>query len=116
MLEQNERKVRVLALDARHGLLEALYVTVGSLTASIVHPREVFYPAIVHRAAQILLVHNHPSGDAKPSQDDLAVTRRLVKAGDLLGIPLIDHIVVVPTGYVSIKQQSPAVLETSYTF
>ena len=81
-------------LDAAHRVLERRVVSVGTLTESLVHPREVFAPALERRAAALVVAHNHPSGDPRPSQEDRAVTRRLAAAGRLLGIPLLDHIVV----------------------
>jgi len=90
-------------LNARNQLLARSLVSVGSLSASIVHPREVFEPAIVRGAAGVIVAHNHPSGDPEPSPEDVAVTRRLADAGTLLGIDLLDHVVVAERGYVSLK-------------
>jgi DNA repair protein RadC len=90
-------------LNARNQLLARSLVSVGSLSASIVHPREVFEPAIVRGAAGVIVAHNHPSGDPEPSPEDIAVTRRLADAGTLLGIELLDHVVVAERGYVSLK-------------
>jgi DNA repair protein RadC len=94
----------VVLLDTRHRLLRARILSVGSLDASVVHPREVFREAILAGAAAIVLFHNHPSGDPTPSRDDLALTRRLVTAGDLVGIDVIDHIVLADTRYASMKE------------
>ena len=90
-------------LNARNQLLARDLLSVGSLSASIVHPREVFEPAIVRSAAGVIVAHNHPSGDPEPSPEDVAVTRRLADAGTLLGIELLDHIVVAERGFVSLK-------------
>jgi DNA repair protein RadC len=92
-------------LDARNRVLSRETVSVGTLSASIVHPREVFAPAIERRAASVILAHNHPSGDPEPSDDDLALTRRLVQAGVLLGIEILDHLVIGHGGYVSLKSR-----------
>ena len=90
-----QEKFWVLLLDNKHRLLrDPLPVTAGTLTASLVHPREVFSPAVRDSAAAVVAVHNHPSGDPSPSREDLAVTRRLAEAGNLLGIPLLDHVIV----------------------
>ena len=78
----------VLLLNARHEVIGKETVSIGSLNASIVHPREVFKPAVVQSAASIILVHNHPSGDPEPSEEDSAITKRLVECGELLGIQL----------------------------
>jgi DNA repair protein RadC len=95
----------VLLLNARHEVLMRDTVSIGSLNASIVHPREVFKPAIIESAASIVLVHNHPSGDPEPSEEDLAITRRLVQAGELLGIGILDHVIVASRGVVSFKSR-----------
>ena len=93
----------VLLLNARHEVLRRCLVSRGSLNASIVHPREVFRPAIVGSAASIVLLHNHPSGDPEPSEEDLAITRRLVQVGELVGIAVLDHVILAKTGYVSLR-------------
>ncbi len=93
----------VLLLNARHELQCRETVSIGSLNASIVHPREVFLPAILHSAASVVLVHNHPSGDPEPSEEDLNITRRLVQVGDLVGIGVLDHVIVATRGIVSLK-------------
>ena len=92
----------VIALDARNAVLSHVEVARGSLTAVEVHPREVFRPLIRLAAAGAVVAHNHPSGDPNPSQHDLALTRRLRRAGDLVGIPIIDHVVIGAAGYSSI--------------
>ena len=95
---------RVLLLDTRHRLIRQLEVSRGSLNQSLVHPREVFAPALREAAAAILVVHNHPSGDPAPSREDHEVTRRLTRAGEILGIPLLDHVVIAAQGYTSFSQ------------
>ncbi len=93
----------VLLLNARHELQCRETISIGSLNASIVHPREVFLPAILHSAASVVLVHNHPSGDPEPSEEDLSITRRLVEVGDLVGIGVLDHVIVASRGTVSFR-------------
>lgn len=93
----------VLLLNARHEAKRRVVVSIGSLNASIVHPREVFRPAILYSAASVVLVHNHPSGDPEPSEEDLSITRRLVECGDLLGIGVLDHLVIGSRGHVSFR-------------
>jgi len=88
----------VLMLDARHYVCGVHLVSVGSLTTAVVHPREVFKALVASNAAAAILVHNHPSGDPTPSAEDRAVTQRLREAGDLLGIPVLDHIVLGESG------------------
>ena len=93
----------VLLLNARHEIQCRETVSIGSLNASIVHPREVFLPAILHSAASVVLVHNHPSGDPEPSEEDLSITRRLVQVGELVGIDVLDHVIVAERGVVSLR-------------
>ena len=95
----------VLMLNARHEMQGRETISIGSLNASIVHPREVFLPAIVHSAASIVLVHNHPSGDPEPSEEDLSITRRLVEVGELVGIDVLDHVIVASRGTVSFRNR-----------
>ncbi len=95
----------LLALDARHRLRREAVISVGCLTASLVHPREVFQEAVVSRAAALVLIHNHPSGDPEPSAEDLALTRRLAAAGSLMGIEVLDHLVLGAGRFVSLKQR-----------
>jgi DNA repair protein RadC len=93
----------VLLLNARHEVQRRVMVSRGSLNASIVHPREVFRPAILASAASIVLVHNHPSGDPEPSDEDLSITKRLAHVGELLGIGVLDHVVIARRGFVSLR-------------
>lgn len=95
----------LLALDVRHRLRKEAVISVGCLTSSLVHPREVFQEAVLARAAAIVLFHNHPSGDPEPSSEDMALTRRLVAAGTLMGIEVLDHLVLGAGRYVSLKQR-----------
>lgn len=87
-----------LALNTKNQLLRTIEVSVGSLNASIVHPRELFKEAVRLSAASVVVVHNHPSGDPTPSGADIQLTRRLVKAGDVLGIEVLDHVVLGDSG------------------
>lgn len=92
----------VLLLDGRHRLLREVVISQGTLTASLVHPREVFRPALREAAAAVVLVHNHPSGDPTPSTEDHEITLRLFEAGTLVGIPVLDHVVVAERGWSSL--------------
>jgi DNA repair protein RadC len=91
----------VIGLDAKHAVIGINTVSIGSVTMSIVHPREVFKPLILMNASAVILTHNHPSGDATPSQEDRALTRRLKDAGELLGIAVLDHLVLGEDRYYS---------------
>jgi len=95
----------VFFLDSRNQEIKREVVSVGSLNANLVHPREVFEPAVKNLAAQVILVHNHPSGDPEPSEDDLEINKRLVEAGKILGIEVIDHIIIAKNGFLSFKEK-----------
>ena len=94
----------IVLLDTKHRVLRTRVLSVGTLDASLVHPREVFREATLGGAAAIVLFHNHPSGDPVPSSDDVALTTRLVRAGDLMGVDVIDHIIVADACYCSFKE------------
>jgi DNA repair protein RadC len=96
----------ILCLDTRNRVCSKKQVSVGNLDSSIVHPREVFKDAISSLAASVIFVHNHPSGDLEPSSEDVNLTKRLVDAGELLGIPVLDHIIVGDRGYTSLKSRN----------
>lgn len=99
MLEDNDREeFIVLLLDAKHKVSAVHSVSVGTLTVTIVHPREVYKAAILANSASIILAHNHPSGDPTPSQEDRILTKRLCEAGKILGIKVLDHIVMGEAG------------------
>jgi DNA repair protein RadC len=91
----------IVLLDAKHAIIRDQTVSKGSLTLSIVHPREVFNLAVKESAAAVIFVHNHPSGDPQPSPEDRVLTTRLVQAGEVLGIPVLDHLIVGDGRYVS---------------
>jgi len=91
----------IFFLDARNQEIKREIVSVGSLNANLVHPREVFEPAVRHLAAQVILAHNHPAGDPSPSREDSEITKQLVDAGKLLGIEVKDHIIVSKTNFFS---------------
>ncbi|HSJ24064.1 MAG TPA: DNA repair protein RadC [Longimicrobiales bacterium] len=97
----SQEEFRVLLVNTQHAVLRELVITRGTLDTSVVHAREVFRQAVVECAAAVLLVHNHPSGDPTPSAEDIQVTRQLAAAGDLMGIPVLDHVVVGDGRYAS---------------
>lgn len=96
----------LLLLDVRHRLIRDCVISIGSLTASIVHPREVFRPAVIHSAAAVILAHNHPSGDPDPSAEDLRVTHRLYRCGQWLGIPVLDHVICGRGDWCSLRESA----------
>ena len=94
-----------LSLNGAHEVIETRVVTVGLLDSNQVHPREVFADPLGDRAAAVIFAHNHPSGNLSPSPEDIGLTKRLVEAGRLLGIEVLDHLIVTKRGYLSLKQQ-----------
>jgi DNA repair protein RadC len=95
----------VVSLDNRNKIISVDVVSIGTLNSSLIHPRETFEVAIKNHAAGIIICHNHPSGELKPSEDDLFVTQNLIKAGKLLGIEITDHLIVSKDGYYSFKEK-----------
>jgi DNA repair protein RadC len=95
----------VLLLNSANILIRDYKISEGTLNASLVHPREVFQPAIADLAASVILVHNHPSGETQPSREDKNITQRLVQSGKLLDIPVLDHIIIGESGYFSFKEE-----------
>jgi len=96
---------KLILLNTRSKIIGVSTVSIGTLNSNLVHPREVFKEAISHSAASVVLAHNHPSGDHEPSEDDLAITKRLVESGKILGIEVIDHIVISKNGFFSFKEK-----------
>ena len=94
----------IVSVSTKHRVLRSEIVSTGTLDASLVHPREVFRMAAMHRAAAIVLFHNHPSGDPTPSVDDVALTERMQQAGSLMGIEILDHVILADTRYFSFKE------------
>ena len=98
--------VKLLLLNAKHRLIHIVNISLGGVNYSLAHPREVFKSAVKFAASGIILVHNHPSGDFLPSEQDISLTRRLVQAGEIMGIPLLDHIIIAETGYYSFNEEN----------
>jgi len=95
----------IFCLDSRNKIIKKEIVSIGTLNSSLVHPREVFEPAIKFLSAQIVISHNHPSGDVHPSDEDIQITKKLLKAGNLLGIEIIDHVIVSNDKFLSLKEK-----------
>ena len=93
-----------LALDARNKVVHMEVVSIGTLNSAIVHPREVFKSVILANGASVILAHNHPSGDTTPSKEDIGLTQRLVNAGEILGIEVLDHLIVTHDSHLSMKE------------
>lgn len=102
MRDLQKEQLRGLYLNAHYGVIHEEVISVGTLTGSLVHPREVFQPALAYGASGLILVHNHPSGVAEPSDADIRVTEQLIDAGRILGIALLDHIIVTKNAFTSI--------------
>jgi len=105
-IDQDKEHFWVFHLDNRNRIKLIDLVSLGILNSSIVHPRETFRRAVIEGSAQIIIAHNHPSGEATPSEDDLTVTKRLIRAGEILGIELIDHLIITLTGFTSMKEKA----------
>ena len=105
-VDQDKEHFFVFHLDCRNRIKLLELASLGTLNASLVHPREVFTRAVGERVAQVIIAHNLPSGESTPSEDDISLTKRLVKAGEILGIELLDHIVVGHNSFTSFKEKS----------
>lgn len=101
----NKEYFKIILLNTKNQLISLEDISVGSLNSSIVHPREIFHYPVKKSAAAIILVHNHPSGDPTPSREDLDVTGRLVEAGEILGIKVLDHIIIGEGKHLSFKEK-----------
>jgi len=103
--DKKKEHFKVLSLDSRNKLISIDNVSIGTINANLVHPREVFKTAIQHLAVSIILVHNHPSGDPEPSKADLEITKRIVEAGKLIGIDVLDHIIITKSNFFGFKDK-----------
>jgi DNA repair protein RadC len=103
--EEAQEVFGVIILNSKNKIVAVHEVSRGTLNASMVHPREVFKLAVLHNAAAIICFHNHPSGDPKPSKEDIGITKRLVEAGKIMGIEILDHIIVGDDRYASLKER-----------
>lgn len=105
LFELDREATVVLTLDTKNQPTSISICSLGSINASLVHPREVFKTAVLKNANGIIIAHNHPSGDPAPSNEDLAITKRLVATGEIIGIKLVDHIIVGDGTFISLKEQ-----------
>ena len=104
LVDRNQEVFIVLTLTSTNNLIREIELTRGILNSSLVHPREVFRQALADAAAGIIVLHNHPSGEVQPSGEDRQITRRLVEAGELMNIPVLDHIIIGGSGYYSFRE------------
>lgn len=102
----NKENFYVIFLDARHNLIKFRRIFVGTLSANTIYPREIFKEAIAESAAAIILAHNHPSGDPKPSKEDIEITENLLKLGRLMGVDVLDHIIIGSCSFISLKEEA----------
>ena len=110
---EKKEHVVVLFFDSKNNLIID-DVSVGTLNASLMHPRELFNKAVLKNASHVLVAHNHPSGDSTPSTEDITVTKRLIQAGKILGINVVDHMVISSSGYTSIREEHPSMFSASF--
>ena len=103
--DEKKEHFAILLLNTKNHIIGLRDISIGSLTASIVHPREVFKEAALQSAAAIILLHNHPSGDPSPSREDISVTQRMVKAGKIMDIPVLDHVILGDGRWMSLKEK-----------
>lgn len=101
--DKTKEHFKLIMLNSRNKVINIADISTGTLNASLVHPREVFIEAIKHHSCAVILVHNHPSGEAEPSNDDLKITKRLKEAGNIIGIEVLDHIIIGKDNYFSFK-------------
>ena len=106
LTQKTKEHLHALYLNARNQLITQQTISIGTIDCSIAHPREIYYPAIKNNAVQIIITHNHPSGDPTPSPQDISITKKIKHAGSILGIELIDHIIITKTTYHSLKQNN----------
>ena len=106
MRKLKKEELRGLYLNTKNKLIHDEVISIGTLTANLVHPREAFLPAVEYSAAGLIVAHNHPSGDPTPSEDDIKVTKQLIDAGRIMNIDLLDHIIVGDGRFISIKEKS----------
>ena len=105
LVHETKEHFLIVILNTKNSILATPTISVGSLTASVVHPREIFSEALKYPCASIILVHNHPSGNSEPSREDIAVTKRIQSAGKVLDIPVLDHIIVGEHTFSSLKEK-----------
>ena len=113
LVNEKRELFMIVMQDAKGIVIDHTVISIGTLTETPVHPREVFYPAIRNKAVSIILIHNHPSGDLTPSKSDHELTRRLSSTGRMVGIPVNDHLIISHQGYLSMRQQTKIFEELS---
>lgn len=105
LLHETKEHFMIAILNTKNRIIATPIISIGSLSASIVHPREIFREALKYPCAAIILVHNHPSGDPNPSREDISCTEKIVKAGKIMDIPILDHLIIAQHNYLSMKDK-----------
>ncbi|MCT4598217.1 MAG: DNA repair protein RadC [Vallitalea sp.] len=100
-----QEHLKIVFLDTKNKIISDKFLTVGTVNASLINPREVFIQALRHNAVHVILLHNHPSGDPTPSREDISITERIIEAGEIVGIKLLDHLIIGDGNYMSLKEQ-----------
>lgn len=100
-----QEQTRLMLLNTKGALIKELMLSQGTVNMSLASPREIFLEALRHRAVYVVMVHNHPSGDPSPSREDILLTKRVREAGELIGIPLLDHVIIGDNSYISLKER-----------
>lgn len=100
-----QEHLKIVFLDTKNQIISDKFLTVGTVNASLINPREVFIQALRYNAVHVILLHNHPSGDPAPSREDISITKRIIEAGEVVGIKLLDHIIIGDGNYISLKEQ-----------
>jgi DNA repair protein RadC len=103
--KSKQEQFLLITLNGAHDIIGLAIISIGLVNRTIVHPREVFRPAIKDAATAVIVAHNHPSGHLEPSPEDIEITRHLIEVGELIGIPLLDHLVFSKTGFISLKER-----------
>ena len=107
----NVEQFEIISLSTKNQVLDIATISLGTINSSLAQPREIFQKALKNNAAALILVHNHPSGDTSPSKQDIAVTKRIINAGEIMGINVLDHIIVGRNGFFSIKESNSSLFE-----
>lgn len=105
MRHLQQEHLKLIMLDTKNGIIGDIIVSVGTVNASLINPREIFIHALKNLAVHIIIIHNHPSGDPSPSKEDIYITKRISESGDLIGIKLLDHIIIGDGKYISLKEK-----------
>lgn len=100
-----QEHLKIVFLDTKNQIISDKFLTVGTVNSSLINPREVFVQALRHNSVHVILLHNHPSGDPYPSREDISITERIIEAGEVIGIKLLDHIIIGDGNYISLKEQ-----------